>query len=32
MSVVDIGYLCRRGWRKEKKTGSGVGEEVVVGL
>ena len=28
ISVVDIRCLCRRGWRNEKKIGSGVGEEV----
>ena len=27
ISAVDIGCLCKRGWRNEKKTGSGVGEE-----
>ena len=28
ISVVDVKCLCRRGWRNEKKIGSGVGEEV----
>ena len=28
ISVVDIRCLCRRGWRNEKKIGSGLGEEV----